>query len=54
VCEREREDRCIQSLCGERETTWKIGAFGRIILKCIYMMLDGDIDWFNLAHDGER
>jgi len=28
--------------------------FGRIILKLAYKKWDGGMDWFNLAHDGER
>jgi hypothetical protein len=28
----------------ERETTWKIGVFGRIILKLIYMKWDEGMD----------
>jgi len=38
----------------KRETSWKIGMCGRIVLKLSYMKWDGGLDWFELAHERER
>ena len=53
---RGREERCIQSFCGEteRDHLEDLGVDGRIILRRMCRKWDGNVYCIDLAQDGER